>query len=254
MPQPGQAARAGGGGQGRGGRGGAPVSVSGVASAVQGLNRAIWLQGAMRYPNTYEPLQGAVMWGGGSPAGPKVPPGTYTVKVSTGAWTASQTFNVRTDPRYPPMTDAEAKQQVDMAMEVGGWIKTLYDGVRSIRDVKTQAADRVQKAGANSPVAAAQKALVEKLEAVEGDITQLRGEGGQDALNFPGRMDNQLVVLYSAITGPDQRLGSPVTDRYNDLKPEVTTLMQRLAATLKTDVDAFNAVATKAGLTPVVVK
>ena len=92
------------------------------------------------------------------------------------------------------------------------------------------------------------------MTAVEGDITQLQGEGGQDALNFPGRMDNQLIVLYQGIIGPDRRLGSPVIERYTDLKPQATTLMQRLATTLKDDVATFNAEATKAKLPPVVVK
>jgi hypothetical protein len=32
-------------------------------------------------------------------------------------------------------------------------------------------------------------------------MTQMQGEGGQDALNFPGRMDNQLLALYGAIVG-----------------------------------------------------
>jgi hypothetical protein len=208
----------------------------------------------MRLESPYTPLEGAVMWGGGGAQGPKVATGTYTVKVATGSWSATQTFTVKGDPRYAEMTPAESKQQLDMALEVGGWIKTLYDTVLSMRDVRTQVADRVAKAGANSPVAAAAKTLVAKLDSVEGDMTQMQGEGGQDALNFPGRMDNQLVVLYSGVVGPDRRLGSPVLERYADLKPEVTSLLARGAAALKADVAAFNAVATKAGQPAVVVK
>ena len=79
-------------------------------------------------------------------------------------------------------------------------------------------------------------------------MTQMRGEGGQDSLNFPGRLDNQLLVLYSNIVGPDCRLGSPVTERHKDLKPQTEQVLKRAADALKTDVDAFNAVATKAGL------
>jgi hypothetical protein len=85
-------------------------------------------------------------------------------------------------------------------------------------------------------------------------MTQLSGEGGQDALNFPGRMDNQLLTLYGAIVAPERRLGSPVLERYKDLKPQAEGLRGRWQAALKNEVAAFNAVATKAGLAPIVVK
>jgi len=110
------------------------------------------------------------------------------------------------------------------------------------------------KAGAGSPVAAAAKTLTDRLTAVESDMTQIQGEGGQDALNFPGRLDNQLVVLYGTIANTERRLGSPVTERYKDLKPETDKTLLRARTALQTDVATFNAVATKAGLQPIVVK
>ena len=254
-PQRGRGAGArGGGGGGRGGRGGGGGGPAINGSAVQGMNRAIWTN--LRLPAVYQPLQGAVMWGGGGGGqGPKVPVGTYTVKVSSGPWSATETFRLRADPRYSPeMTDAEGEEQLRMALEVGGWLGTLYGNVRSMRDVKQQADELAKKAGANSPVAPAARTLRENIEAVEGDMTQLRGSSGQDALNFPGRMDNQLVVLYGNVVGVERRLGSPITDRYKDLKPEAEKLLQRGAAALKTEVAAFNAVAQKAGVGTITVK
>jgi hypothetical protein len=85
-------------------------------------------------------------------------------------------------------------------------------------------------------------------------MTQLQGEGGQDALNFPGRMDNQLIALYQNITGRQRRIGSPVRERYADLKPEAEQLMARARQALQTEVSAFNEVATAAGLPAIVVK
>jgi photosystem II stability/assembly factor-like uncharacterized protein len=251
-----------GGGEGRGGRGGGGgrggvvgPGAGGTASALKGLNRATWT--GMRLPSLYTVPPGTVMWGGGpgQGQGPKVPPGMYTVRVSAGTWTESQTFRLRPDPRMSPvMTDAEGAEQLRMANEIGGLIKTLYDQVARIRDVKAQAADRAAKAGAGSPVATAARTLRDRLEAVEGDMTQMRGEGGQDALNFPGRMDNQLITLYGAIVQAERRLGSAVTERYRDLKPQADDLARRAATALKADVDAFNAAAAKAGVAPVVVK
>jgi hypothetical protein len=152
------------------------------------------------------------------------------------------------------MTDADSAEQLRMGLEVGGWIKTMYDTVLSMRDVKRQADEIAKKAGEKSPVAAAARTLREKIEIVEGDMTQLRGSSGQDALNFPGRMDNQLVVLYGNIVGAERRLGSPIVERYKDLKPPVEALLQKGAATLQAEVAAFNAVSAKAGAGSITVK
>jgi hypothetical protein len=244
---------AGEGGQGRGGRGGGGGGPAGIASAVQGMNRAVWTN--MRFPQLYTPPQGIVMWGGGGSVGPKVPPGVYTVKVSSGSWSESQTFRLKTDPRLlPVMTDAEGAEQLRLAREVGGQINELYTNLGKIRQVKTQAAEMAKTAGAGSPVGAAAKTLTDRLTAVESEMTQIQGEGGQDALNFPGRLDNQLVVLYANIANAERRMGTPVTERYKDLKPVADKILLAARTALQTDVATFNEVAKKGGLPPIVVK
>jgi hypothetical protein len=236
----------GGGRQGGRGRGGAAPAVS----AHQGLNRTPW-DARLAMPFTIPPR--IVMWGGGGRGGgggPKAAPGTYTVKVSSGTWSQSQTFRVGSDPRVPRMTDADAADQLKMATEVGGQIRKLYETLAQIRDAKKQAADLAQKSTA---LAAPAKTLTDRLAAVEGDMTQLQGEASQDALNFPGRLDNQMVALYQNIAAPERKLGSAVRERYADLKPKYDDVMSRAAAALKNDVAAFNAEAAKAGITPAIV-
>jgi hypothetical protein len=152
------------------------------------------------------------------------------------------------------MTPAEGAAQLLLAREIGGAVKDLYDNLLRIRDVKSQADALAEKAGAASPIGAAAKTLRARLEAVEGDMTQLQGEGGQDALNFPGRMDNQLTALYGAIINPERRMGTPVLERYKDLKPQADLLKKRYTDALKTEVAAFNAVTAKVGVAPIVVK
>lgn len=187
------------------------------------------------------------MWGGGGRGGgPKAAPGVYTVKVSSGTWSQSQTFRLDADPRVPRMSDAEGAEQLKMAMDVGNQIKQLYDTLAQIRDAKKQAADLAQKSPA---LATASKTLIDKLVAVERDITQLQGESNQDALNFR-RLDNQMIALYQNIVGLERKLNSSVKERYADLKPQYDQIMARAAAALKNDVAAFNAVASKAGVTP----
>jgi photosystem II stability/assembly factor-like uncharacterized protein len=250
----GAAAQAGGGGgRGAGGRGaggfggGAPASVS----AHKGLNVATWTQFTL--PSLFSVPPGLVMWGGGGGQGPRVAPGMYTVKVSMGSWSQSRTFHLAGDPRYqPPITDAEGAQTLKMALEVGGWNKAFFDSLLKIRDAKKQAADLASKTPALDPSA---KAFTASAVKVEGDMTQLQGDptAGQDGLSFSGRLDNQLLTLYSNINGTERKLGTAVLERYADLKPQYDQLMARAAAVLKADVETFNAAAAKAGVTPGIV-
>lgn len=217
------------------------------------MNRAVWTN--MRYPAMYTQPQGIVMWGGGGAAGPKMAPGIYTVKVTSGSWTESQTFRLKTDPRLlPVMTDAEGAEQLRLAREIGGQVNELYTNLLKIRDAKRQASEMAKTAGAGSPVEAAAKALTDRLTAVESEMTQIQGEGGQDALNFPGRLDNQLVVLYANIANSERRMGTPITERVKDLRPQTDAILGRARTALQTDIATFNAAAVKAGMNAIIVK
>jgi hypothetical protein len=253
-PAGGAAGQAGGGGGGRGGgRGGGGLAAAAgpSVSAHKGMNTATWTQFTL--PSLFSVPQGLVMWGGGGGQGPRVAPGMYTVKVSMGSWSQTQPFHLGGDPRYlPPISDADAAATLKMAMEVGGWNKTFFDNLAKIRDAKKQAADIAAKTPA---LAGAAKAFTDAAVKVEGDMTQLKGDpqAGQDGLSYSGRLDNQLLTLYSAVNGTERKLGSSVLERYADLKPQYEALMARAATVLKTDVAAFNAAATKAGVTPGIV-
>ena len=251
-----------GGGRGRGGRGGGGGGGRGFGgfgggaatlSAQAGLNQVTW-NPRLESPFTVPPR--IIMWGGGGGrgGGPKAAPGTYTVKLASGSWSQEQTFKLSTDPRVPQMTEADGAEQLKMAMEVGGRIKELYDTLAKLRDAKKQASDISTKSNGNAAIAAAVKKLDDQLVAVEGEITQLQGEGGQDALNFSGRIDNQWVALYGNIVQLERPLNRSVKERYTDLRPQTDDLMERATGVLKRDVDAFNAVATKAGAAPIVIK
>jgi photosystem II stability/assembly factor-like uncharacterized protein len=256
-PPPGAAAPAGrggrggggGGGGGRGGRGG--FGGGGGITAYQGMNAATWNP---RLPAPYQVPTGIVMWGGGGGQGAKLKPGTYTAKVTSGAWNATQTFNLRPDPRYPAATPAQYDEQFKMTVDIGATTKKLYDDLARIRGVKTQLQEHIKTAGATSAAGRAAQALHDKLFESESILTQVQGEGGQDALNFPGRLDNQWVVLYSNAAGAERWPVKGVIERYNDLLPETNALFKAIETALTTDLVAYNKVAASAKLAPVVVK
>lgn len=237
------------GGRGRGGRGGGG---SAAVSTRQGLNRFTW---DGRYPPIFQIPQGIVMWGGGG-GGPRAVPGTYQVKMTSGSWFATQTFELKADPRVTT-TQAEYEEQLKIARDVGLKVAELYAALAQVRDIKAQASDlgaRMRRAGMGEDVAQAAEALSRKLTMIEGELTQLQGEGGQDALNFPGRLDNQFVALYGAVTGGDAGPSKGAYERFEDITPELSKHLSNLEETLTSEVAAFNELIEKKGVKPLITR
>ena len=233
------------GGWGRGGFGSTTVP------AREGLNRFVWNG---RYPALFQVPQGIVMWGGGGP-GPRALPGTYTVKMTTGDWSQSQTFELKADP-HADTTLAEYEAQLSLAREVGLKVAELYAALAQIRDIKEQAVElgaRMQRAGLGNEAAQAAAALSKKLESIEGELTQLQGEGGQDALNFPGRLDNQFVALYGNVANGNGA-SKGAFERFEDIKPELARHLSNLEETLTSEVAAFNELIEKKGVKPLITR
>jgi photosystem II stability/assembly factor-like uncharacterized protein len=248
----GRGGRGGGGGGGRGfGRGGAVGTNQVYAKA--GLNKVTWNpNNAFPQPFTQPNNPPVVMWGGGG--GPiKAPVGTYTVKVTSGSWSQSQTFHLDSDPRYGKMTELDGAEQFRLATEVGGWLKGVWDNVVKMRDATAQAKAIAAKAGAG-PVKSAADTFLSTLKEVHGELTQLQGSAGQDALNFPGRIDNQIIELYGGIIGNERKIPKGMTERYADLKPQVEKLLAAADKVLTTGVANFNAVSGAAGAGTITIK
>ncbi len=195
------------------------------------------------------------MWGGRGTLGPAVIPGDYKVRVSSGDWSDMQGFRIQPDPRVDT-TGEEYREQLSLARAVGARTKELYDNLAALRAIKTQATElgvRMREAGHGDDVADAAAALSEKLTAIEGNLTQLEGESNQDALNFPGRLDNQFAVLYDFVIRGDRLPPRPSYDRFGDLNPQLDALLEELNGVLGSDLEAFNDLVRSKGEPPVAI-
>jgi len=176
--------------------------------------------------------------------------------MTSGSWFATQTFELKADPRVTT-TQAEYEEQLKIARDVGLKVAELYAALAQVRDIKAQASDlgaRMRRAGMGEDVAQAAEALSRKLTMIEGELTQLQGEGGQDALNFPGRLDNQFVALYGAVTGGDAGPSKGAYERFEDIKPELSKHLSNLEETLTSEVAAFNELIEKKGVKPLITR
>jgi len=159
-----------------------------------------------------------------------------------GDWSATNTFEYAAHPASTATT-ADYEEQIRLTKEVGAAAKLLYDEIAQLRSVKAQATGigkQLADAGYGDDASTAASALNQKLTAVEGELTQLQGEGGQDSLNFPGRLDQQFNGLYGAVAGGGAPVTGGVKERWADLQPMLEPFLDQIHEIYATELVAFN--------------
>ncbi|MFN8666056.1 MAG: hypothetical protein U0164_02530 [Gemmatimonadaceae bacterium] len=225
--------------------------------AAAGAQRVTW---DATYPGP-RLLKGQVIWG--YTGGVKAPPGSYAVRLSSGGATQTRTFRLLADPRLPRVTAADYEEQYRASIAVRDSLNAVSAAMETIRAVREQATRAVEQAGRinrSSEVKPAADALGASLGGIETRLNQVKSESGQDPIRHPGQIDNQLIELYTNLTGDDSYIyGGPkgrptkgALERVNDLAKEWAPLSTRLRTVLEKDVPAFNELLKKLGLGAIV--
>ncbi len=222
----------------------------GTFAVKQGFNGFQW---NMRHENVTIP-QGVVLWG--FAPGAAVAPGSYQLRMSSGEWSQTQPLEIGINPKIGKTAD-DFQAQYDFLRMVGGSIDDLYGGLSRLRDVKSQSTaivERLEKANVESDdVAEAAEAMNAKLTEIEELLTQVKSKSGQDPINFPPQLDNQLVGVYGFAAQSDDRPTDGAVRRFNDLRPLLDELLERLEGVLDSSLAAFNELVAAKNVPPVAV-
>ncbi len=216
----------------------------------KGLNRFAWdlREKAPELP------KGVVHWGGAP--GMKVVPGDFQARLSTGEWSQTVPLSVALTPNLSA-TVAELREQYDFGKEVATEIDSLFAVLSDLRDVKGQSEsvlERVKKAGLGTEeIEGAVKSAKDKLTELEESLTQVKSTSGQDPINFPPQIDNQLTSLYGYVVEGEFPPTAGAHERLSDLKPELQRLRSRFDEIVATEVAALNRIVAGLSLAPVVV-
>jgi len=92
------------------------------------------------------------------------------------------------------------------------------------------------------------------LTEIEEELIQTKSESGQDPINFPPKLDDQLAYLYSHVNGSYGRPTEGAYERYDDLMEETQPYLDRLEGLVEDEVAAFNAALAEAGIGAVVTR
>ncbi len=202
----------------------------------QGLHRANWDLRLGR-PDLVDE---AVIWG--FTGGPQVVPGSYQVRLTMGDWSDTASFEVLPDPRLDLGSEARAAQ-FELMIRIRGSLQESHRAVERVRAVRAQLKDRAERAkeaGFGDDLPALADSAVESLTRIEERLFQTKNESGQDPLNFPPMLDNQLAYVYGYVGFSDGAPTAGAEGRYEDLAEELEGLLAELEEALSGPVARFN--------------
>ena len=202
-----------------------------------GLNRFVWdlrYEGATKVPH-------APLWGGNTD-GPTALPGTYQVRLTVLGKSYTAPLEIKADPRLKIGADDLAKQ-FDLLLKIRDKVTETDDAIIQIRDVREQV-NAENKRLKNDPrekaVADAGKALDKKMTEVEEQLIQTKAKSGQDVLNFPVRLNNDLVALSGVVGSADTAPTKQSYEVFEDVSKKVDEQLAKWKTIVSTDVAAYN--------------
>jgi hypothetical protein len=217
-----------------------------LLDARKGANRFVW---NLRLADA-KLEQGTVIWG--MPAGPQVPPGTYQARLTVGEWNDTVNVEVVPDPRIDAGQD-EMVETFELAKAIWKELARSHEAIGLIRDVRGQAqalAGRVD----DEEVGVKVEELSEALTAIEVQLNQTKNESSQDVLNFPPRLDNQLVALQGTVESAVGRPTEASAGRFEELVSELDRLVSELDAILDEQLPELERLLIAAGAPRIVVE
>jgi len=185
--------------------------------AEAGMQRITW---DLRYPGPW-----TVQNPNGGQGGPMVPPGKYTVRLTSGSGTIAKTFALIADPRVAAdgVSDAAITEQVKFQLQV-------RDAISDARKLQQSIEQAMQKAGLKPGLAPALPGDSPSNTKYSNELQRLYAR----VVDTPGiytqpMLISQLNNINRMTTQADQRIGRDAHERYADLLKE----MQAIEAQLK---------------------
>jgi len=217
-----------------------------VVTQNQGLNRFAW---DMRYPDAHG-INGGTFFLGGSLRGPQAAPGEYKVKLTVGDQSATETFDIKKDPRVAT-TAAQYKEQLALALSARNKLSAADDAINQIREIQQQVTAASKTAGENAAITGAAHTLNERLDVVLHRLYEPRFTGFDDqTLIYPLQLNNRLAAMQSYLGGDYGPTAQDVAV-FKELSGELNEQLASLTRVLNVDIPAFNAQLKAAGIAPV---
>ncbi len=209
------------------------------ASKRRGINRVAW---PMNVAPPRVPPAAQVAFS--STRGPRVVPGTYTVRMTKGTKTYETKIELGLD-RRSPFTPAERREQFDAAMKVHAMFGTMSDLVARIQAVRAAASAAAATPPEGDPLRTQLSTLSQKADAVRKKIVATK-EGG--AITGEERLREHMDGLYGGIMDYEGRPAATLVAYTDVLRRELDDVAAEFDALCVKDVKEANAALKARGL------
>ena len=180
-------------------------------------------------------------------------PGRYRARLTVDGLTREATFDVLPDPRLDDIPTAAFTDQFRLAMAIRDAESRANTSVLLARDLRAQADAIVAQSG-DAGISDLAARFAAGIEAVAGELYQLRNQSPKDKIAFPIKLNDRLTGLRSHLERGD---GTPI-DAYqavfNELSAELEVHLQDLERMLRDRLPRLNRELAEAGLPQIVVR
>jgi photosystem II stability/assembly factor-like uncharacterized protein len=213
------------------------------SSKRRGLNRATWSM-RLKAPKVPTAASGAF----GAVTGPRVLPGTYTVRMTKDKNVYTTKLVVTADPRSPHSAE-DRKEQLSLTMKLYALLGDMTFAVDRINSVRAALQQRIQGLRTNDP-------LLTKLQTAQNQIDELRKkivatkEGG--AITGEERLRENLADLYGNVNFYEGRPSQTQIDRADAIARELANVVKSFDDWLAKEMPSLNSDLAKAKLDSIV--
>lgn len=198
----------------------------------RGLSRATW---SMRMPPPRVPPAASLAFGAFT--GPRLLPGTYTVKLTTGGETVTAPLRVVKDPRARH-TIAERKAQFDLSLKLVGMLNEMTDVVEKMNAVRAQLEASAVKLPATDSLVAKLRKASDSVDVLRKKIVATK-EGGM--ITGEERLRENLADLYGSVVGYEGRPTQEQQTRTVVIGRELADVARAFDVWTRKDLVALNA-------------
>jgi len=210
-----------------------------------GLNRFVW---DLKFESPIK-VPGAVGWGG-RPEGPLVVPGTYQIKLTVAGKTSTASLELTKDPRVSA-SQADLEKQQELALRIRDRVGAGDEAVNQIRSVRGQLDALKKRLSADAsakPILDAADALIKKMNAGEEKIIQPKSKSGEDPLNYPIQVADQLAALQETVESADTAPTAASFLVFDELNSRLEVQLAAWHEIQSKDLAALNAAIQKASI------
>ena len=204
-----------------------------------GLNRYVW---NLRHER-YEPVSDTIRYVSMRPY--RVAPGTYQARLSYGGQSATESFEVVTDPRREAKSAADWAHQQQLLSEMAELVNDVHASTTRLREIVAQTRRAIESSASNPQSAVIQsrgQALIGKIAAWEIHVPQPPlPDDVEDRIAFPSRLLSTQILHLMRGVDQDPPVNAGAEFRAQELKRQWAGIKADMRDIIDRDLNELNA-------------